>query len=173
MIGPAIKPNIQASDFFGAISRFYIRRPISVSGSKYCVVHNRLAMSAMKNIEIIDNMMRDTHSCMKLSSLSDCERCLLLNKMRSISRMFEVSDTSASDFLDGVDSQIMRSKLITLIMGLRHRAIMIGYRNVSDILARPSNGQQGALSLDDVKRIVTQSEELVRKIIARNQFTVH
>lgn len=123
--------------------------------------------------EFIQNAMLDSYFSLCLAELSDLERGLLSDKVRLVAASIAGDEEVLADILKGIDSRAMRSKLLTLILGFRHRTLMLGFNVVEQLLAKSSCGHATSLTIGQTKELIIRSDELFNAIIARSRLSLH
>jgi hypothetical protein len=121
----------------------------------------------------IEDGLLDAFFSLYLSELSSSERMLLSGKIPLIAASVKGEQQILGGIVEGINSKTLRSKLITLIMCFRHKAIMAGFAAVEQAMIRSSASLAPELTMAQVKQLVARSDDLVNDIIFQSKLALH
>lgn len=132
-----------------------------------------MSLSTVTSAEFIKNAMLESYFSLNLTELSDTERQLISDKIDLVASSIAGVDGLLDEIVDRIRTRPLRSKLLTLILGFRHKAIMLGLGNIARRLSAVSTTPALPISLIQARDAVIRADRLIQDIIARSKLSFH
>ncbi|WP_459460634.1 hypothetical protein [Rhizobium sp. No.120] len=132
-----------------------------------------MSLDTAASAEFIKNAVLESYFSLNLTELSFTERQLISDKIDLVASSIAGVDGLLDEIVDRTRTRPLRSKLLTLILGFRHKAIILGLGNINRRLSVASRTPALPISLVQARDAVIRADRLIQDIISQSKLSFH